>query len=390
MALDAYPYFTGEHELFRKSVGAFCRKEIAPHAVEWERAHAYPKELFEKAGDLGLFGIRVDPEWGGAGMDWWASAAAYDALKYTDFPSLNLGLMVQMDLTIPAIEKYGTPEQKEEFLRPAVAGRRVTSLAISEPGCGSDVAAMQTAATRNGGDWVIRGQKLWITNGTIADFLVLAVRTGEHRHRGISLMLFPTDTPGFIVGGGIDKVGNVASDTAHLFFDDCRIPSRYVLGEPDQGFPLIMENFQGERLATSLIALSFMDRALELSMQYARERRAFGRALMENQVWRHRFAEHRARLESARWLTYRALDLLNRTGQASKEIAMAKLVACDLAQSVLYDCMQVFGGFGYTVEYAVARMWRDLRLYTIGAGTSEIMKEIIAKEEGFLNGIGGR
>ena len=390
MAVGPYPYFTGEHELFRKSVAAFCKKEIAPHALEWEQEHKYPRELFERAGELGLFGIRVDPEWGGTGMDWWASAAAYDALRYTDFPSLNLGLMVQMDLTAPVIEKYGTQEQKEEFLRPAVTGQHVTSLAISEPGSGSDVASMQTVAARKGGDWVIRGQKLWITNGTIADFLVLAVRTGEDRHRGISLVLFPTNTRGFTVGAPIAKVGNVASDTAHLFFDDCRIPLRYVLGEADQGFPLIMENFQGERLATCLLVLSFMDRALELSMQYARERKAFGRVLMENQVWRHRFAEHRANVEAVRWLTYRALDVLNQTGSATKEIAMAKLSSCDLAQKVVYDCMQVFGGFGYTVEYAVARMWRDLRLYTIGAGTSEIMKEIIAKEEGFRGGAGGR
>jgi citronellyl-CoA dehydrogenase len=292
--------------------------------------------------------------------------------------------MVQMDLTVQVIEKYGTTEQKEEFLRPAVSGDKVTALAISEPDCGSDVAAMQTRATLDRGDWVIRGQKLWITNGGIADFLVLAVRTGEHRHHGISLVLFPTSTPGFTANSGIEKVGNVASNTTHLFFDDCRVPARLVLGEPDHGFSIIMENFQGERLATTLLVLSFMDRALWLSMQYARERKAFGHALMENQIWRHRFAEHRAQVEATRWLTYRALDVFNRTGRATKEIAMAKLATCDLAQKVLYDCTQVFGGFGYTLEYPVARMWRDLRLYTIGAGTSEIMKEIIAKEEGFL------
>ncbi len=384
MATLAYPYFTGEHELFRKSIGAFCRKEIAPHALEWEQAHAHPKELFAKAGELGLFGIRVDPEWGGSGMDWWASAAAYDALQYTDFPSLNLGLMVQMDLTVPVLEKLGTTEQKQEFLQPAVTGEKLTALAISEPDCGSDVAAMRTRATLEGGDWVVRGQKLWITNGSMADFLVLAVRTAEDRHHGVSLLLFPTDTPGFSASGRISKVGNVASDTAHLYFDECRVPSRYVLGEVNHGFQAVMQNFEGERLATTLLVLSFMDRALDLSMQYARERKAFGRPLMENQVWRHRFAEHRAQVEAARWLTYRALDVLNHAGKAPQEIAMAKLVACDLAQKVLYDCTQVFGGFGYTVEYPVARMWRDLRLFTIGAGTSEIMKEIIAKEGRFL------
>jgi alkylation response protein AidB-like acyl-CoA dehydrogenase len=249
---------------------------------------------------------------------------------------------------------------------------------------------MQTRATLEGDEWVVRGQKLWITNGGIADFLVLAVRTGEDRHHGISLLLFPTSTPGFKVGGGIAKVGNVASNTTHLFFDDCRVPSRLVLGKPNEAFSAIMENFQGERLATTLLVLSFMDRALDLAMEYARERKSFGRALMENQVWRHRFAENRTQVEAVRWLTYRALDVLNRSGRAATEIAMAKLSSCDLAQKVLQDCTQVFGGYGYTVENPVARMWRDLRLYTIGAGTSEIMKEIIAKEQGFLGEAGSR
>ncbi len=373
-----------DHELFRQTVKKFCVREIAPHAGEWEAAHGYPKELFGKAGELGMFGARVDPEWGGAGMDWWASAAMYDAMRFTDLPSLNLGWMVQADLTVPVIDKYGTREQKEEFLRGAVSGERVAALAISEPGCGSDVAAMTTTARMDGGDWVIRGQKLWITNGAIADFLVLAVRTSEDRHHGISVVLFPTDTPGFKVSRKIAKVGNVASDTAHLFFDDCRIPGRNLLGERGRGFQAIMDNFRGERLATSLLVLGLMDRAMELAVEYAKERKAFGRTLMENQVWRHRFAEHRAAVESARWLTYHALDVLNHGGRAVKEIAMAKLYVCDLAQKVSYDCAQVFGGFGYTEEYVVGRLWRDLRLYSVGAGTAEIMKEIIAKEEGYL------
>jgi len=387
--MAAHATITDEHELFRQTVKKFCVREIAPHASEWEAAHGYPKEVFRQAGELGMFGVRVPAEWGGAGMDWWASAAMYDAMRYTDLPSLNLGWMVQADLTVPVIDKYGTDEQKEEFLRPAVSGEKVAALAISEPGCGSDVAAMQTTARLEGGDWVIRGQKLWITNGAIADFLVLAVRTSEDRHHGISVVLFPTNTRGFSVSRKIAKVGNVASDTAHLFFDECRIPARYLLGERGRGFQAIMDNFRGERLATSLLVLGLMDRAMELAVEYAKERKAFGRTLMENQVWRHRFAEHRASVEAVRWLTYHALDVLNHGGRAVKEIAMAKLQACDVAQKVAYDCAQVFGGFGYTEEYVVGRLWRDLRLYTIGAGTAEIMKEIIAKEEGYLRP-GGR
>ncbi len=381
-ASPAYPYFTEEHELFRSTVKRFCQQEIAPHSQQWEEAGEYPRELFRRAAELGLFGIRIAPEYGGAGMDWWATAAAYDALRYTDFPSLNIGWMVQADLTIPLIQDLGSEELKREFMQPAVAGERIAALAISEPGCGSDVAAMRTRAIEQGAELVISGQKLWITNGAIAGFLILAVRTGEHRHRGISLVLFPTDIKGFSVARRIRKVGHVASDTAHLFFDECRIPSRFVLGRRNHGFYYIMSHFQGERLATSLLVLSFMDRAMELAIQYGKERYAFGQPVIRYQVWRHRFAEHRAAIEAARWLVYRAVDLMNRRQKADREVSMAKLFTTDLAQRVTYDCMQMFGGFGYTTEYPIGRIWRDMRLYTIGAGTSEIMKEILAKQEG--------
>jgi citronellyl-CoA dehydrogenase len=372
-----YPYFTEEHELFRETIKRFCRDEIAPYAKDWEDAHAYPREVFKKAAGLGLFGIRVAPEWGGAGMDWWASAAAYDALRYTDFPSLNIGLMVQSDLTIPFIDKLGRTDQKREFLEPAIQGDRIAALGISEPECGSDVAAMRTWAREEGDELVISGQKLWITNGAIADFIVLAVRTGRNRYRGISLVLFPTDVRGFSVGGTIKKVGHVASDTAHLFFDNCRIPKRNLLGRQNRGFYDLMDHLQGERLATSLLVLSFMDRALELGVEYGGQRTAFGRRIIENQVWRHKIAEQRTNVEAARWLVYRATDLVNRGRPAVEEVTMAKLFTSELAQRVTYDCMQIFGGFGYTTEYPIGRIWRDLRLYTIGAGTSEIMKEIL-------------
>jgi citronellyl-CoA dehydrogenase len=378
-----FPYFNEEHKLFRASVKEFCQREIAPRSQQWEENHQYPKEIFRQAGALGLFGIRSDPEWGGAGMDWWASAAAYDALRYTDFPSLNIGFMVQADLTIPMIEHLGTREQKQEFLAPAITADRIAALGISEPGCGSDVAGIQCSARESGGDLIVNGQKLWITNGAIADFIVLAVRTAENRHKGISVVLFPTDVKGFSVGRRVGKVGHVASDTAHLFFDECRIPERFVLGERNHGFYYVVRNFQGERLALTLLVLAFMDRAIELAVDYARDRKAFGVPLIEKQVWKHRFAEHVANIEAARWLTYRALDLVNRNEKPESAVAMAKLVVCDLAQKVTYDSMQVFGGFGYTTEYPIGRIWRDMRLYTIGGGTSEIMKEIIAKHQGY-------
>lgn len=376
-----FPYFTEEHDLIRKTVTRFCKEEIAPYAAEWDDEGIFPRELFRKAADLGLFGIRIDPKWGGSGLDWWATAAYLEAMSASDSGSINMAFMVQSELTIPVIEELGTAEQQAEFLPRAVNGEWIGSLGISEPGGGSDVAAVKTRARVDGDELVISGQKLWITNGTRADFIVLAVRTGGEGHKGISLVLFPTRTDGFSVGKKLKKIGNLASDTAELFFDECHIPARNILGEMNRGFYYIMENFQGERLAAAIGALAAMDKGIRDAIEYGRQRTAFGSQVGKFQVWKHRFAEHLTAIEAGRWLVYRALDLLNRKKRAVREITMAKLYTSELSQKIAYDCMQIFGGFAYTTEYPVGRMWRDLRLNTIGAGTSEIMKEIIAKEE---------
>jgi citronellyl-CoA dehydrogenase len=376
-----FPYFTEEHYMLRNTVKHFAQKEIEPHAEEWDEAGIFPRELFKQAGDLGLFGIRLDPKYGGSGLDWWATAAYLEGLSYSHSGAVNMALMVQSDMTLPFIDEIGTAEQKEEFLRPAIAGEKMTALGISEPGGGSDVAAIKTRAQIDGDDFVISGQKLWITNGTRADFILLAVRTGEDRYKGISFVLFPTDVKGFAVGKKLKKVGNLASDTAELFFDNCRIPKRYVLGEMNRGFYYVMENFQGERLVSALGAVYAMERALELAKAYGKEREAFGQPLGQFQVWRHKFAELDTQVEAAKWLTFRALDLFNRKQKAVREITMAKLHTSELSQRVMYDCMQIFGGFGYTTEYPISRFWRDVRLHTIGAGASEVMKEILAKLE---------
>ena len=376
-----YPYFTEEHELIRQTVGRFCKEEIAPYAAEWDEEGIFPRELFPKAGALGMFGIRIDPKWGGSGQDWWATAAYVEAMAHSDSGSINMAFLVQSDMALPVIQELGTAEQKDEFIPRAVTGEWIGALGISEPGGGSDVAAIKTRARIEGSDLIISGQKLWITNGTRADYIVLAVRTGGEGHKGISLVLFPTKTKGFSVGKKLKKIGNLASDTAELFFDECRLPTRYILGERDKGFYYIMENFQGERLVASLGALAAMDKALRWAIDYGHERNAFGQPIGKFQVWRHRFAEHLTAVEAGRWLTYRALDLVNHGKRAVKEITMAKLYTTELSQKIAYDCMQIFGGFAYTTEYPIGRMWRDLRLNTIGAGASEIMKEIIAKEE---------
>ena len=377
----SFPPFSEEHDLIRKSVKKFCQEEIAPHSAQWDAEGIFPRELFDKAAKLGLFGIRLDPAYGGLGMDWWATAAYSESMAYSDSGSVTMGLFVQSDITLPVIDKLGTSEQKDEFLRPGIAGEQIAALGISEPGGGSDVANIKTTARIDGGDLVIRGQKLWITNGTRADFVITAVRTGAEGHKGISFVIVPTKTKGFSVGKKLSKVGNLASDTAELFYDDVRIPLRYVLGELNQGFYYVMKNFQGERLAAALGSVGSLDRAIQLALAYGHDRKAFGQSIRSFQVWRHRFAEHLTSVEAARWLTYRATDLYNRGLKATREISMAKLFTSELQQRVTYDCMQIHGGFGYINEYPIGRMWRDVRLGTIGAGTSEIMKEIISKEE---------
>jgi alkylation response protein AidB-like acyl-CoA dehydrogenase len=378
----AFEPFTDDHRAFRRTVRELCERELAPHAREWDEAGLFPRELFQRFGELGYFGIRQPERWGGSGLDYWYVVAYVEELARSRSAGLNMAMLVQGEMATPVIADLGTDEQKRLFLMPALRGEKIAALAISEPDAGSDVAAIRTTARRDGDDLVVNGSKTWITNGTRADFLTLAVRTGEAGYGGLSLLTFPTDVKGYAVSKKLEKVGNHASDTALLFFEDCRVPRRFLLGEENQGFAHIMQNFQGERLAAALMAVAAMDLMMEDTIAYGRERRAFGRPLVSMQVWRHKLAEHRSAIEAARWLTYRAADLFNRGEPAVKEISMAKLVACDLAQRVAYDCMQLHGGMGYVVETDVARAWRDVRLLTIGGGTSEIMKEIVAKAEG--------
>lgn len=375
-----FPPFTAESELLRTTVRKFVEAEVAPRAEQFDEAGIFPRDLFKKAGDLGLFGIRFDPKWGGSGMDWWATAAYVEALVHSNNAGVNMALLVQSDIATPIIHELGTDEQKELFLKPAVAGDKIAALGISEPGGGSDVAALKCRARADGGDYVISGQKLWITNGTRADFITLAVRTGGEGHKGISLVTFPTDTRGYSVGKKLKKIGHKASDTAELFFDECRIPRRYLIGEENKGFYYIMNNFQGERLGAALIATAAMEKAVQDTIRYAKERTAFGKRLIDQQVWRHKLADHLTAIEAGKWLCYRAADLMNREKPAVREVTMAKLYTSDLSQRVTYDCLQIHGGFGYTTEYPIGRLWTDVRLYSVGAGTSEIMKEILAKD----------
>ncbi|MEM7675746.1 MAG: acyl-CoA dehydrogenase family protein, partial [Myxococcota bacterium] len=295
---------------------------------------------------------------------------------------VNMALMVQSDMATPIIEEIGSDELKETFLKPAITGEKIAALGVSEPGGGSDVAAIRTTARHDGDDYIINGQKLWITNGTRADFITLGVRTGDDGYGGITLLVFPTDTKGFHVGKKIKKIGNRSSDTAELFFEDCRVPQRYRLGEENQGFYHIMTNFQGERLIAAISCVAGMQLAVEDAIAYGKERSVFGKSVTRHQVWRHKMVEHLSSIEAARRLTYYAVDQFNKNPKTStRAITMAKLFAGDLSQRVMYDCQQMFGGFGYCTEYPISRAWTDARLITIGGGTSEVMKEILTKLE---------
>jgi citronellyl-CoA dehydrogenase len=335
--------------------------------------------VFTGLAELGALGINYPEEVGGSGGDYWHVVVLAEELVRSRNSGLSMAVLVQSQMATPLIHEIGSEEQKKEFLIPALAGEKIAALGISEPDAGSDVASIRTTARRSGDDYVINGAKMWITNGTRADFITLAVRTGGAGYGGISLVTFPTDAKGFSVSKKLQKVGNLSSDTAQLFFEDCRIPARYLLGEENQGFQHIMTNFQGERLVASVGAVEGMQQLVLDAIRYGNEREAFGKPIIKFQVWRHKFVEHLTAIEAARWLTYRACDLFERKEAAVKEISMAKLFAGDLMQKVVYDCMQFHGGMGYVLETPVARAFRDARLLTIGGGTSEIMKEIIAK-----------
>ena len=375
-------FFTDDHELFRKSFRDFVEKELRPHTDEWERAESFPREIFRRMGQLGYLGLSFPEELGGGGGDYWYNVAYGEELVHSGSAGLNMSLMVQTDMATPVINAIGTREQKQEFLAPAIRGERIAALGISEPNAGSDVASIRTTARKVGDEYVVNGAKTYITNGTRADFITLAVRTGGEGYGGVSLLLFPTDTKGFHVTSKLKKLGNHASDTAELGFEDCRVPARYLLGEENQGFYYIMMNFQGERLIAAVAAVAGAQRTLDLAMAYGRDRRAFGRPIGSFQVWRHELTQLLTELEAGRWLTYRACDLFNRKQDAVKEISMAKLYCGELSVKVADRVLQLHGGAGYMDDLPISRIWRDTRLVTIGGGTSEIMKEIIAKRVG--------
>ena len=374
------PFFTDQHDMFRAMVRNFVETELAPHADAWEEAEIFPRELFLKAGEAGLLGLNYGERWGGSELDYWYSVIYVEELVRSRCAGVNMALMVQSDMATPVIHDLGTDEQKEEFLAPAIRGEKIAALGVTEPGAGSNVAGIRTVARKDGDDYVISGSKTFITNGTRADFVTLLVKTdADGGYGGMSLLTFPTDTKGYSVGRKLKKIGNKASDTAEIHFDECRVPQRYLLGEEGHGFYYLMNNFQGERLVAALASVAGAQQLIEDAQRYGKEREAFGRPIGTFQVWRHEFAQLLTEVEAARRLAYFAVDLFDRKLPAVREISMAKLFCGELLNKVADRCLQFHGGYGYMDEYVVSRAWRDARLITIGGGTSEVMREIVSK-----------
>lgn len=382
----AYPrqpsaHLDEDHEEFRKTVASFVDREIRPNATTWETAGEVPRELYLKAASAGFLGLRYDPQWGGSGQDFLATVVLCEELAKGDSIGAAVALMAQAEFALSALADEACDELKDTWMAPAIRGELIGAIGVTEPGAGSDVAAISTRAVRDGDEYVITGQKTFISNGTRADFITLAVRTGDEGAGGISLVVFPTDTDGFTVGRKLDKLGARASDTGELFFDDARIPVSNLVGEEGRGIHYILSHFAGERLVIAAFAVGVMEHLIELGMEYARSRQVFGRPLGGLQTWRHRFAEMATRLETTRQLTYHAAHLLS-LGDPSGEMAvsMAKLAAADNAQAVAAEIMQLHGGFGQMEESPVPRYYRDVAGFSIGAGTSEIMREIISRQ----------
>ncbi len=380
--------FTEEHLQLRRTVRDFVAKEINPHVDGWEEAGAFPaRELFKKAGSLGLLGINKPEQYGGQGLDYSYQAVATEELGTCAAGSIPMAIGVQTDMATPALARWGTHELKQEFLTPAIAGDAVVSIAVSEASGGSDVAALKTTAKKDGGDYIINGSKMWITNAAQADWLCLLVNTGDGPvHMNKTLVIVPTKLSGVTIGAKIDKLGMRASDTCPVFFEDVRVPQRHRIGEEGMGFMMQMVQFQEERLCGALSTLRGMERVIDATIAYTKERTTFGRPLIDNQVIHFRFAELKTEVECLRSLVYRAVEEYQGGTDVTMLASMAKLKAGRLAREVADSCLQYWGGMGFTWENVAARAFRDTRLLSIGGGADEIMLGIICKLMGILPG----
>ena len=379
----SYLFETDEHAALREQARRFAEKEIAPGAHAWDEAEEFPRALYRKAAEAGLLGVAYPEEIGGGGGDIGHSLVVAEEMILAGKSAGVAAGLGSLSIAIPPIVKLGTPEQKERFVRPVLSGEKVAALAISEPGAGSDVAGITTRAERDGDHYVVRGSKTFITSGTRADVVTTAVRTGGEGHGGISMLVIERDTPGFTVAKKLPKMGWRASDTAELFFDDCRVPAENLIGQENGGFLVIVMNFVTERLGLAAQSVAIAELAYRESVAYARERRAFDKTLMGFQVTRHKLADMATRIAAARAITAE-LCMRHLRGESVPALAAkAKNAATDALCWVVDQAVQIHGGYGFMREYVVERLYRDARLYPIGGGTREIMNEIITKARGY-------
>lgn len=379
--------FTPEHRQLEDTVIKFCDKEINPFVAEWEKAEQFPShELFKKLGNLGLLGLKYPEEFGGAGLDFSYSMVMAEALGQCNCGGVPMAIGVQTDMATPALARFGSDELRKEYLAPTIAGDYVACLGVSEPGGGSDVAAVKTTARSEGGDYVINGTKMWITNGLQADWCCLLANTSDGPvHKNKSLIVVPMDAPG-ITKQKIHKIGMDSSDTAQLFFDNVRVPRRNLIGQEGLGFTFQMLQFQEERLWGAASSLRSLDRLIDQTIEYTRQRQAFGKPLLDNQVIHYRLAELRTEVEALRALTYRAVEMYIGGKDVTKLASMAKLKCGRLSREVTDSCLQYWGGMGFTWDNPISQAYRDSRLVSIGGGADEVMLGIICKLEGTLPG----
>ena len=377
--------FTTEHRQLADTVSRFVREQLNPHVADWEAAEQFPShEVFKKLGDLGLLGLKYPAEYGGQELDFSYSMVMAEALGDCACGGVPMAIGVQTDMCTPALARFGSEALKQAFLAPAIAGDMVGCIGVSEPGGGSDVAALKTTAKKDGSDYVINGSKMWITNGMQADWCCLLANTSEGApHKNKSLIMVPMNTAG-ISRQKIIKIGMDASDTAQIFFDDVRVPQANVIGQEGLGFTYQMLQFQEERLWGAASSLRMMDNVIDQTIAYTRERKAFGKSILDNQVVHFRLAELRTEVEALRALTYRAVEEYIAGRDVTRLASMAKLKCGRLDREVADACLQYWGGMGYTWDNPVSRAWRDGRLVSIGGGADEVMLGIICKLEGTL------
>ena len=380
--------FTPEHTSLFDTTKKFVEEQINPNAAQWEKDGIWPaREILKKMGDLGLLGIAKPESVGGLGLDYSYQIAFAEALGACKVGGVPMAIGVQTDMATPALARFGSDYLKENFLKPAVAGDMVACIGVSEPGAGSDVAGIKTTAVRQGDEYVINGQKMWITNGTQGDWACTLVNTGEPgaggKHSNKSLIVIPLDAKGVDRKTKLDKLGQRSSDTAIIFFDNVRVPAKNLIGEEGKGFSYQMQQFQEERLFLSASIILSMEMCVDETAAYTRQRNAFGQTILDNQVVQFRLAQLKTELESLRALTYRAVELMLKGEDVTLLASMAKLKAGQLGREVPDACLQYWGGQGYMWENTVSQMYRDLRLHAIGGGADEVMLGIISKRLGY-------